>query len=948
MKKKVLMFVLALALIMPISLMFTACDNNKELLDVNVSTVALTQNEFVYDGTSHSVSVNEASLPNGVRVVSLTGETSATNVGVYHADLRLEYVGKDARDYNEIPVLHLTWEIKKGDINLTTTQLAVIALEENAFVYNGAVKTVAVDQSTLPAGVMIDRLDGIVSATNAGNYTVRVYLKVADTANYNPINNYVDIDWTIGQATLVANDASAVTLEEDVLIYSGVAQTVSVDESTLGNFEVASITGNSETAVGSYTATITLTYVGADAANYTSTELVITRAWAISDTIEVSNVSEWAAAFAYTNNVDGMKIVLTDDVIVSSGYIASVDVTNDVTLNLNGHTIDVGKWSSGDGAYALFITNDATLTIIGTEENSQFYGVIDLGRSNNNNGNLVIDGGTYTAYGEQVAIHINGTCSNSNVTISNATIISENDNAIQFNGAGEFVIEDSLVSGYTAIYMKAGKLIMTDSTVVAHGAYKEPTLNTNGSNATGDAIILDTTRNYKGNMEIYLDNVSVTSNYAYALREAIVDTNASETGARKIVVSDSTFIGFNNLDELDSIEQEMFEEMLEGAYAIKLSEEFTLAVSDYFLTGEGTVYELSLRGCSFNQDVSEYANDIHYMSVYNDETGLYDVVARTVYYVSDASELAQAFEEVESEDVIELADDITLTNMITVSKNAILNLNGHIIDAGKNGNNSKSAFQVIDDATLTIYGIYDGSTIYGRLNVGKAEDNNGNLVILGGTYYVYGEQTVIHVNGECTRSSVLISNANIESESDNGIQFNGAGMFIIDSTTVTGYTGVYMKAGNLMIIDSTIVGNGEARAMSTNHNGSNPTGDAIVLDSTVNYQGNMTIYFGGETAVTSVYGYAFRESLADSTNSETRSIYVDGGVFTGNSDVGAISISTEFINAVGAYMSDPDNNPITYVYIESGSQFSSDISTVLPSGFITTTQDTNSGYYVVD
>jgi len=232
MKKKVLMFVLALALIMPISLMFTACDNNKELLDVNVSTVALTQNEFVYDGTSHSVSVNEASLPNGVRVVSLTGETSATNVGVYHADLRLEYVGKDARDYNEIPVLHLTWEIKKGDINLTTTQLAVIALEENAFVYNGAVKTVAVDQSTLPAGVMIDRLDGIVSATNAGNYTVRVYLKVADTANYNPINNYVDIDWTIGQATLVANDASAVTLEEDVLIYSGVAQTVSVDEST--------------------------------------------------------------------------------------------------------------------------------------------------------------------------------------------------------------------------------------------------------------------------------------------------------------------------------------------------------------------------------------------------------------------------------------------------------------------------------------------------------------------------------------------------------------------------------------------------------------------------------------------------------------------------------------------------------------------------------------------
>ena len=163
---------------------------------------------------------------------------------------------------------------------------------------------------------------------------------------------------------------------------------------------------------------------------------------------------------------------------------------------------------------------------------------------------------------------------------------------------------------------------------------------------------------------------------------------------------------------------------------------------------------------------------------------------------------------------------------------------------------------------------------------------------------------------------------------------------MIDSSTIIGYTAIYMKAGVLSINDSQVLGNGEeAKEITTNHNGSNATADAIVLDSTTGYQGNMIIIFSGNNVVASKKGYAVKEALGDTTSSGTRMVMVSGGIFRGADDKDAISISDSFIEAVG--------NNMAFVMIAEGTSFSSDIAQILPEGFVTTEYDIATGLYVV-
>ena len=197
----------------------------------------------------------------------------------------------------------------------------------------------------------------------------------------------------------------------------------------------------------------------------------------------VISCASFVDAIAAANGASGASVSLLDDVAVEE----KVEITADMTIELAGHCL-----SSPEGNVVLQVSHDAVLTIDGTAVGSCLYGRINVGKSNNDNGNVVINGGAYSCCEGQTVLHVNGTCQNSNVTILGAELVSPDDNGIQLSAAGTYAITDCVISGKTGIYLKAGTLTLKASTVRStaqeHTDYK---FDGNGSNPTGDAIVVD-------------------------------------------------------------------------------------------------------------------------------------------------------------------------------------------------------------------------------------------------------------------------------------------------------------------------------------------------------------------------------------------------------------------------------------------------------------------------
>ena len=222
---------------------------------------------------------------------------------------------------------------------------------------------------------------------------------------------------------------------------------------------------------------------------------------------------------------------------------------------------------------------------------------------------------------------------------------------------------------------------------------------------------------------------------------------------------------------------------------------------------------------------------------------------------------------------ITLLDDVTLDSMIMLHKSITLDLNGKKL----NRDNGNSIVQVVDGATLTIDGTKAGSTVYGRINVGIAENNNGSVIMNGGTYSCTNNQTVLHINGTCKNSNVTISGVDITSPSDNGIQLNGAGTFLIENSKITGATAVYIKSGTTTIRNCTFTGTMDPTNYTYYGNGAYATGDAIVVDA-CNYPGGdptVNIVSGSFTGTKAAVGFY-------SYNNGKGTISITGGTFSSN------------------------------------------------------------------
>lgn len=203
---------------------------------------------------------------------------------------------------------------------------------------------------------------------------------------------------------------------------------------------------------------------------------------------QIGDTGYTTLAGAFSGVVSGQTITLLENASVSS----MITLDKSITLDLNGH-----KASKDDGNSFIQIINGATLTVNGTTTNSELYGRINLGIASNNNGSAVLTGGYYHCTNNQTVLHINGTCLDSNVTITDATITSPTDNGIQLNGKGSFKIVNSTITGATAVYVKAGDLTIENSALKGTMNPANYSYWGNGANATGDALVVDAC-NYPG------------------------------------------------------------------------------------------------------------------------------------------------------------------------------------------------------------------------------------------------------------------------------------------------------------------------------------------------------------------------------------------------------------------------------------------------------------------
>lgn len=253
------------------------------------------------------------------------------------------------------------------------------------------------------------------------------------------------------------------------------------------------------------------------------------------------------------------------------------------------------------------------------------------------------------------------------------------------------------------------------------------------------------------------------------------------------------------------------------------------------------------------------------------EKGETSVFVNGVNYkkLSDAITAAEAGAE------IVLSEDVKEEKTTEISKDLIINLNGNKISS-----EDKFPIRVTNEATLTIIGNKD-SVVEGNIVVGKGNGSNGHLVIDGGTYVMdVPKEAPILTNGSCNNSSVTIKNAKVKS-ADVAAYLPAGGKYVFENCELEGATGLYIKSGNVELINCTIKATGEQFAPVPNGNGGDTTGDGIILDSKQGYNGNMSLTIKGNSVISSENGYAIHEALTDLATSATVALAIEDGKFSG-------------------------------------------------------------------
>ena len=207
-------------------------------------------------------------------------------------------------------------------------------------------------------------------------------------------------------------------------------------------------------------------------------------------------------------------------------------VASDVTIDLNGHTLtssatDCAILLSRTGSasapkkFAIVDTSDAKDGKLVVNEGANAavqvqgkYNEVTIGKG------VTVDGGCVALLSENQTLTVNGTINggkdfaiatngsktkNATININDGAVLTSDVTAIYLPGTGTTTISGGSITGATAVYQKSGTMNITGGEFNATGEKKEFSHNGSGANATGDAIVVESS-DYPGG----LPKVSIT------------------------------------------------------------------------------------------------------------------------------------------------------------------------------------------------------------------------------------------------------------------------------------------------------------------------------------------------------------------------------------------------------------------------------------------------------
>lgn len=303
--------------------------------------------------------------------------------------------------------------------------------------------------------------------------------------------------------------------------------------------------------------------------------------------VEVNDAATLLAAFKNAESGDVVKLI--DNITYTLPE--RVLVSTDVTLNMNNHNIDF------DGASVRsFTVQDGSLNIIGkgtishpehnalnvrgtTDKTKVNYSTLKVGKDVTVNGfygiavfsdpeNKKLGYGVNVEFAGKIekstegGITINGNLQNAEgapvINILDGAVINSEQTGLYAAGNGTWNIGKANITGKeSAIGIKSGKVIINGGTFTCTGESQMPTEGySNGINASGAALQLESNKDYYGNIELIIKDGTFTSKNAVSIYEYLAK-NIKKTNVNKIEILGGKFAsarGNNNFllsEELD-------------------------------------------------------------------------------------------------------------------------------------------------------------------------------------------------------------------------------------------------------------------------------------------------------------------------------------------------------------------------------------------------------------
>ena len=547
------------------------------------------------------------------------------------------------------------------------------------------------------------------------------------------------------------------------------------------------------------------------------------------------------------NNANKSTVKLLKDITITE----RLNITNNVTLDLGGHTINIEGTNnkiaaqqnanvtikngnvisntnyglqSQDNAI-LNIAKDLNIKVSGTDGNAEQYGVTMFDKATLNfEGNITVEKTGAFACG----ISGNGNepeTTNTTVNILGGSIKVEEGVAIFHPQVGKLNIKDGTLEANTTLGIKSGEIDISGGTLKATGAKNDADAMPENIKLTGDTVYIEQNTAYYGHVSVNITGGQLTSANGYIMQE-FNPTIGKENEREAVITGNYTTRTMleNNVTIFTETSEAAFETVKGTKYVVK---DFSKVMKDATLSG-GKVTLLK---------------DIEITDV-NDRISLKPTA--TTKYELDLN-----------------GKTITTTiekALFNVSKNAELTL--------RNGTMTKT----VEDKAPIVQVEYTGianiekdltinSVIYG---VTIWEDA---IVNFKGTINLTGAGYAISGNGSYVQNTTLnILGGEINAPEGHALYLPQIGTTTISGGKITANTVVGIKSGTLNITGGELIATGtKVELPSPTYNGVDPTGDAVFVELNNSYSGNVVVnYTAGK--VTSENAYVLREYSVNGQN----------------------------------------------------------------------------------